>query len=178
MKELRIDDHLTLAVLRESDIPDLTSAVQENLEHIGPWMIWAVKDYGETQAREFVERNLEIDDKAQSFGIFYDGKLSGCAGYVAHDEHDIAEIGYWITRGLQGKGIITLVTRALAEHAFRDMNVTWVEIRAAALNLRSRGVPERLKFDLAERRKDAHPLPNGIVDDLVIYRMHKRNWGF
>jgi ribosomal-protein-serine acetyltransferase len=177
MKELRIDDDLTLAKLRKGDIDELAAVVKSNLPHIGPWMIWAVKDYGVKHAQEFIERNLENEDpKAQTFGIFYQGKIAGCAGFVPGDKKGVAEIGYWISREHQGKGIITRCTKALTDHAFRDLNVDRVEIRAAALNLRSRAVPERLRFDLEERYKAGHALPNGIIDDLVVYAMHKRNW--
>jgi ribosomal-protein-serine acetyltransferase len=178
MKELRIDEHLTLAALRESDADELAAAVRENLEHIGPWMIWAVKDYGLEHAREFIERNLDVDAKAQSFGLFVDGSIAGCIGFVPRDEHDMAEIGYWIAHDLQGKGIVSRAVRALIDHAFMDLGVTIVEIRAAALNLRSRAIAEKFKFELVERVKDGHPLPNGIIDDLVVYSMHKRNWNF
>lgn len=176
MKDLRIDDELTLSVLRESDVEELSEAVKRNLPHIGPWMIWAVPDYGEKQAREFIERNVDALPGTQSLGVFYKGRISGCAGFVPREEHDVAEIGYWIDKGLQGKGIVTRISRALIDHAFRDLGVTMVEIRAAALNLRSRAVAERLRFELIDRKSKAHPLPNGITDDLVVYSMHKRNW--
>lgn len=176
MKELRIDDDLTLAVLRETDAGELADAVRENLEHISPWMIWAVKDYGLKHATEFIGRNLDAGPGAQSFGLLYKGRISGCIGFVEREDKGVAEIGYWLAKELVGKGIITKCTRALTDHAFRDLNVDRVEIHSAALNLRSRAVAERLKFELLERRKDAHPLPNGIVDDLVVYSIHKRNW--
>ena len=176
MKEIYLDNDLALAELRESDIDELAEAVRANLPHIGPWMVWAVKDYGVKESREFVERNIGAEPGAQSFGVIYKGKISGCAGYVPRDEKGVAEIGYWIDRDLQGKGIVTRIARALIDHAFRDLGVDRVEIRAAALNFRSRAVAERLRFDLEDRRKDAHPLPNGIIDDLVVYSMHKRNW--
>ena len=177
MKELGIDDDLTLAELREGDIEELAAVVAANLSHLGVWMPWAVRDYGVKHAREFVERNLGNEDpKGRTFGIFYKGKIAGCAGFVPRDKRGVAEIGYWISHEHQGKGIITRCTKALTDHAFRDLNVDRVEIGAAALNLRSRAIPERLRFDLEERRKAAHPLPNGIIDDLVIYSMHKRNW--
>jgi ribosomal-protein-serine acetyltransferase len=176
MKEIIIDDRLKLSVLRQSDVEELAAAVQANLEHIGPWMAWAVKDYGETHAREFIERNLDVDAKAQSYGLFMDGKIAGCIGFVPREEFDIAEIGYWIAHELQGKGIVTRVVRALIDHTFMNLGVTFVEIRAAALNLRSRAIPEKFKFELIDRIKDGHPLPNGVIDDLVVYSMHKRNW--
>lgn len=177
MKEIYLDDKLILAELRESDIDELAAVVRENLPHIGPWMIWAVEDYGRGHAEEFVMRNIANDDpKAQTFGIFYEGKISGCAGYVPRDDKGVAEIGYWITSGHQGKGIVTRCATALVDHAFRDLEVDRVEIRAAALNFRSRAVPERLRFELEERVKGAHALPGGIIDDLVVYSMHKRNW--
>lgn len=177
MRELRVDDDLTLSVLRESDIDVLAEAVQRNLEHIGPWQVWAVPDYGIKQAEDFITRNLvKTDPKAVAFGTFYKGELIGCTGFVPRDEGDIAEIGYWIDKDHQGKGIVTKVTRALTEYSFQTLGVSRVEIHAAALNLRSRAVAERLKFEMIERRKDAHPLPKGIIDDLVIYSMQRRNW--
>lgn len=177
MKEIRIDDDLYLGVLRESDQGELTDTVQRNLPHLGPWMPWAVPDYGEKHAREFLERTGRVENpKDQAFGIFYKGRIAGCTGYVPRHEHDVAEIGYWIDHDLQGKGIVTRVTRALADHAFRDLGVAIVEIHSSALNLRSRAVAERLRFEMIERRKGAHPLPNGIIDDLVIYSMQRRNW--
>jgi len=177
MKEIRIDDDLYLGVLRESDAAELAETVRRNLEHIGPWLPWAIPDYGVKHAREFIDRNTAVENpKLQSFGVFYEGAISGCIGFVPRDEHNIAEIGYWIDHSLQGKGIVTRVTRALVDHAFRDLGASLVDIRAAALNLRSRAVAERLRFELIERRKGAHPLPNGIVDDLVVYRMNVRNW--
>jgi ribosomal-protein-serine acetyltransferase len=177
MKELRIDDDLTLAELRESDVEELAAVVSANQPHLFAWVPWAVEDYGARHAREFIERNLANEDpEAQAFGIFYKGKLAGCIGFVPRDEKGVAEIGYWVSRDTQGRGIITRSTRALADHAFRDLNVTRVEIRAAASNLRSRAVPERLHFDLDAQLKAAHPLPTGVVDDLVVYTMHKRNW--
>ena len=119
MKELGIDDDLTLAKLREGDINELAAVVAANLSHLGVWMPWAVKDYGVENAREFIERNLGNEDpKARTFGIFYEGKIAGCAGFVPQDEKGVAEIGYWISREHQGKGIITRCTRALADHAF------------------------------------------------------------
>ncbi|HEV7929019.1 MAG TPA: GNAT family protein [Nitrosospira sp.] len=178
MREIRIDDDLTLVELSEGDIDSLAAVVKENLPHIGPWQLWAVPDYGVKQAREFVERNIGAGPGTQSFGIFYEGKLSGCAGYVPRDEKGVAEIGYWISSEHQGKGIVTRCARALIEHAFRYLGADRVEIHAAALNFRSRAVAERLRFDLEERRKNAHPLPNGIIDDLVVYSIHKRNWNF
>ena len=179
MKEIYLDNDLNLAELRESDIDELAEVVKANLPHIGPWMVWAVADYGRGHAEEFVMRNIANEDpKAQSFGIFYRGKLSGCAGYVPRDEKGVAEIGYWVSHEHQGKGIVTRCTRALIDHAFRDLGVDRVEVHAAALNFRSRAVAERLRFELEERRKNAHPLPNGIIDDLVVYSIHKRNWNF
>lgn len=177
MKELRVDGDLTLSVLREGDIEELAEAVQRNLEHLGPWQVWAVKDYGTRHAEEFITLNLaNTDPKSQAFGIFLKGRLIGCTGFVPREEFHIAEIGYWIDKEEQGKGFVTRVAHALTDYVFMTLGVSTVEIRAAALNLRSRAVAERLKFELIERRKDAHPLPNGIVDDLVIYAMQKRNW--
>lgn len=177
MKEIRIDDDLFLAVLRGSDVDELTDVVQRNLPHIGPWMAWAVADYSEKQTREYLERSMAVEDpKAQGFGIIYKGKIAGSTGFVPRHEHGIAEIGYWIDHDLQGKGIVTKVTRALAGYAFRDLGVETVEIHTSALNLRSRAVAERLRFELIERREGAHTMPSGIIDDLVIYSIQKRNW--
>ena len=179
MAAFKINENLELRILQEEDVLVLAALVKENLPHLQPWVKWAADDYDVEQAGDFIRQNLDNTSKykAPSYGIFYENELVGCIGFVKIDrEEKLAEIGYWISAEHQGKGIITQCNRALVEHSFDNLKMQRIEIRAAASNLRSRAVPERLGFKLAGQFKDAHPLPGERIDDLVVYAISAEEW--
>lgn len=181
MPVFKINENLELRILREEDVKELASLVKENLPHLQPWMLWAVDEYDIEHAQTFIRQNLDniSTDKPPTYGIFYQGELSGCIGFVKLDrvKKKQAEIGYWISAEHQGKGLITECTRALTAYCFDTLKLDRVEIHSAASNVRSRAVPERLGFKLTRQFKDDHPLPGGRFDDQVDYEMSAREWG-
>jgi peptidoglycan/LPS O-acetylase OafA/YrhL/RimJ/RimL family protein N-acetyltransferase len=179
MPAFKINDNLELRTLQEEDVLVLAGLVKENLPHLQPWMLWAVDDYDVEQAGNFIRQNLDdaANQKAPSYGIFYEGELIGCVGFVKLDrESRLAEIGYWISAEHEGKGLITECTRTLIEYCFDELNMARVEIRAAASNERSRAIPERFGFKLTGQFKDEHPLPDSKIDDLGIYEISAGDW--
>ncbi|HEV7645798.1 MAG TPA: GNAT family N-acetyltransferase [Pyrinomonadaceae bacterium] len=179
MPEFKINDNLELRTLQEEDVLVLAGLVKENLPHLQPWMLWAVDDYDARHAGDFIRQNLANTSKykAPSYGIFYEGELIGCIGFVKLDvESRLAEIGYWISAEHEGKGLITECTRTLIEYCFDELNIARIEIRAAASNERSRAIPEKFGFKLTGQFKDEHPLPDSKIDDLVIYEITAREW--
>jgi ribosomal-protein-serine acetyltransferase len=79
-----------------------------------------------------------------------------------------AIIGYWLAEEYEGRGLITRAVRALIDHAFGEWQLHRVEIRAAAENVRSRAVPERLGFTQEGVLREAE-LVGGEYQDLVVY---------
>ena len=81
------------------------------------------------------------------FGIFRDGRFIGSIGFNQFDwQSQRTEIGYWIDKHEEGKGIITKSSECLIRYAFNDLRMNRVEIRCSTENVRSSAIPERLGF--------------------------------
>ena len=70
---------------------------------------------------------------------------------------------------------MTRACRALVTHAFRELGLHRVEIRAAPGNRRSRAIPERLGFRQEGILRDAE-WPYDHYVDLVVYAMLADEW--
>lgn len=101
-------------------------------------------------------------------GIWDHGKLVGFAGLFDIDpSFQSAELGYWVDKGSEGRGLVTLACRALLEYAFEELKLHRVELRCAATNDRSIAVAERLGFRLEGRLVKADRVGGEWVDFLV-----------
>ncbi|HET9206978.1 MAG TPA: GNAT family N-acetyltransferase, partial [Burkholderiaceae bacterium] len=58
------------------------------------------------------------------------------------------EIGYWVRRSEQGRGLITEAVQTLVRFAFDGLRARRVEVRMSSMNHRSRAVAERCGFTL------------------------------
>ena len=109
-------------------------------------------------------------------GIWLKGKLVGVVGMDRIDwPNKTAEIGYWLGKGQEGKGLVTKCCRFLVEFAFMELKLNRLEIRCAPGNLRSRGIPERLGFTIEGRLKEAEWLYDHF-EDHVFYALLAEEW--
>ncbi|HEX6125950.1 MAG TPA: GNAT family N-acetyltransferase [Pyrinomonadaceae bacterium] len=147
--EFRLDDEITLRAWRESDVDVAYESVIRNLEHLEPFMHWATPDYSIESSKKFLLDAItnRIERKNLGLGIFRGSSLIGSIGFVKFDwTSRKTEIGYWIDKSEEGKGIITRACKRLIEYAFSDLAMNRIEIRCSAENRRSASVPERLGF--------------------------------
>jgi ribosomal-protein-serine acetyltransferase len=151
MLGLKIDDEIELRVFQEKDADEIYAAVKANYEHLRPFLHWVTPDYSLETAREFIERNQKAaaEKKNEAFGVYYQNKFAGTVGFVKLEQDSrLAEIGYWISKDFEGKGIITKSCKALINYAFDELKMNRIEIRCATENLKSRAIAERLGFQL------------------------------
>ena len=151
MPGLKVNDEIELRQYSEKDAAELFAVVTANFEHLRPFLHWVTPDYSLECATDFIVQNqtAAAEKKRAGYGIFYHKKLVGAAGFVKLDwSSRSAEIGYWIARDFEGKGLVTKSCRALIKHAFVDLKMNRIEIRCATENIKSRAVPERLGFQL------------------------------
>lgn len=151
MFSLKIRDDIELYGIAEKDAEEIFKLVKENYEHLRPFLHWVTPDYSLASAREFVERSQKAfaENISQTFGIFHDGKIVGVIGFVLFNWHSRrTEIGYWIAKSYEGRGIITESCEALINYAFQELKMNRIEIHCATENTRSRRIPEKLNFKL------------------------------
>jgi RimJ/RimL family protein N-acetyltransferase len=160
----------------DDDVPALTVAVVESLDHLQPWMVWATPETATED--EFARFRVESDARAADgheavFGIF-DAETGAVRGGVGlHDrvgslQDGAVEIGYWLHVGATGQGLMTRVVAHLTDLSLAHDGIRWVEIRCDEANRASAAVPRRLGFTLAATIPSDRPqAPADTARDLI-----------
>lgn len=160
------------------DLDELAAVVQANHEHLSPWLPWVGSIHAAEDERMYVQMGMdkELHNNGFEAGIYWHGRLVGSIGmhYVA-PETRATELGYWLSADSTGHGLMTMCVRAVLAYCFDTLQLNRVEIRAAAGNLRSKAVPERLGFRLEGVLRQAHAL-YGTLHDLAIYGLLAEEW--
>ncbi|MGI8813292.1 MAG: GNAT family N-acetyltransferase [Pyrinomonadaceae bacterium] len=178
MLSVQIDENITLELPQTHHAEEIAAVVRKNLERLQLWMPWAVDDYSAESARFFAQNNLKVFSENGSFGLLikFDGKLAGSIGF--HDLDRVnrsANIGYWIAKEFEGRGIVTHCCRVLIDYLFELLDLNRVQINCNVENKRSRAVPERLGFTLEGIQRQGEWL-NGEFHDWAIYAVLKEDW--
>ena len=150
--------------------------VDREREQLRLWLPWVDATRSEDDILAFTRRTLEQFASNAGFAaaVWEHGKLAGVIG-----THNInwlyrkAEIGYWLAREFQGRGLMTDACRAVVKHLLVEMDLNRVEIHCACRNEKSRAIPRRLGFTLEGTLREAQLL-NGEFLDLEVYGMLRR----
>ena len=153
-------------------------AIEESLEHLRPWMAWAIewpksRDDQLAMMREWEQRRRAGLD--EFLGVWLDGELVGSCGLHFRIGAGGAEIGYWIHPAHTRRGLATEVARQLCERAFSDPAMDRVEIHHDRANAASGGVPPKLGFELIgdTRRAPVAPAEEGVER---VWRLSRAAW--
>ena len=162
-----VGEGIELRAWREDDVQIGFDVVIRNREHLETFSRWMTPDYSLESARTFIIESItnRLQRKDLRLGIFRESKLIGSIGFVYFDlDAKKTEIGYWIDKDEEGKGIITRACRVLIDYAFNELEMNRVEIRCSTKNLRSGAVPERLGFTKEAVLRQAERLKDGLHD--------------
>ncbi|MEM9026371.1 MAG: GNAT family protein [Verrucomicrobiota bacterium] len=170
------DAYLTPLDLRDaSAIYMETERSRRYLREFLPWVdhVKAVED-----TRRFItaESKHVFGGKKIHVTIWCEGQFAGiCSLFDINKANRSATVGYWLGKSFQGRGLMTRTVRALIEHAFVELHLNRVEIRAHPENKPSRAIPERLGFVLEGTLVEAEWLYDKYVDSCV-YGITLNRW--
>ena len=178
MFALDVGGGLALRLHESRHAGELYDLVDRNREHLAPWFPWVETTRGTEDSRAFIERGLRRFAAGNGFeaGLVEDGRLVGCLGlhYVARPE-DATEVGYWLARDAQRRGLMRRAIAGLLPHLFEDLGLNRVEIRCDPANARSRAVPERLGFEREGVLREAGVHGDRRFDH-VVYGLLRDDW--
>ncbi len=146
---LKIDPHFELVPIANHHVRPLFHIIDHDRHYLRQWQNWP--DYIRTldDVRAIVRRSDEKRATNNGFDlvILYQGEIVGKIGlvYVAWGDSR-TEIGYWLAKEYQGKGIMTRACRAVTDYALTEMGLEGVHVRVAVGNMGSRAIPERIGF--------------------------------
>jgi len=171
-------DGFEIRLLEERHADEMFAAVDRNREHLRQWLPWVDATKTADDGLAFIRSSLEMFAAHQGFAaaIWYRNRVAGVIGTHRIDwRNRRVELGYWLAREFEGKGIITDACRLAITHLFREMDLNRVEIRCAAGNAKSSAIPRRLGFKLEGTHRDEE-LVNGRYHDLLVFGMLKSEW--
>jgi ribosomal-protein-serine acetyltransferase len=159
-----------------ADLDASAEAVLSSLEHLRPWMPWAV-DFSRSAQAEFLagcERDWE-SGAMFNYAILVDGEIAGSTGLMARIGPRGLEIGYWVGQAYTRRGLATAAAAALVTEAFTLPGVDYVQIVHDELNVPSGGIPRKLGFTQIERRPLDHK-PLGGTGMGVVWEITRHQW--
>lgn len=100
--------------------------------------------------RKWIERNeyKREHNLEYSYAIVYGEEVVGGCGIIIHQEHNhVGEIGYFIDRNFEGRGIVTKAVQMLEEIAFDELGLVRLEIRMDPRNKASEKVAVKNNYE-------------------------------
>jgi ribosomal-protein-serine acetyltransferase len=178
MFTLKVDHEIELQLFQRQHALKLFQLIEENREHLREWMPWVDSMTSPFQIETVIPvwLNQFAENSGLNVGILYRGELVGSLGLHQIDWYNsMASIGYYLAKKAEGHGIITRSVKALLNYCFFQLGLNRIEIRCGVKNIKSRAIPERLRFVREGTVRDGEQL-NGHFHNLIIYSMLAREW--
>jgi ribosomal-protein-serine acetyltransferase len=178
MLGIRVDDEIFLRLHEERQADELFRLVEQNRDHLRPWMPWVDATRSPDDIRAYLRGTLQslADGKVYGFVILDRGEMVGSTDLRVTVEAKEGEVGYWIAESAQGRGIVTRTTQALVRFAFDELGMNRFVIRCAVDNVRSCAVPERLGFTLEGTYRQRDLIPDRPARDQHVYALLRSEW--
>jgi ribosomal-protein-serine acetyltransferase len=146
-------ERLLIRAPRPGDGAAVNEAVRETIKKLQWWMPWAKNTPTARQSEAFVRRSARRYRARTEFNLTgWDRRSRDFV--LASGLHPRAwsvpsfEIGYWIRRRAEGKGLVTEAVKAIAAFGFDVLRAARLEIRCDTRNRRSARVALRCGFVL------------------------------
>ncbi|HOI48205.1 MAG TPA: GNAT family protein [Prolixibacteraceae bacterium] len=178
MEYLHLDDDLHLERIKPGHATTIFGAIDRDREYLRKWLPFVDQTRKLADTENFI-RLLGIDsgkERDDVYCIWYKGEFAGLIGYKDSDPiNHKTEIGYWLARHMQGKGIMTRCVEKLTDFAFRNLKRNRVQIKVAVGNAKSAAIPKRLGFRYEGTERDGEFHTRRYLD-LEIYSFLKKEW--
>jgi ribosomal-protein-serine acetyltransferase len=178
MFTLDINESVSLALVQPSFAGRYLAIVEAERDYLSEWLAWPPHADSEEFFLRFIRGALHdyADGKSMTCAVLYQGVVVGNVSYNSICRNlGKAEIGYWLSKEYQGRGIMTTAVRYLIDDAFNRLKLHKVQISAAAENEPSRALCERLHMTLEGIIRNSENL-NGRVVDHAVYGIQSAQW--
>ena len=171
-------ERLVLRCWEPSDAPRLKEAVDSSLDHLRPWMPWAVHEPQPLDEKVRLLRRFRGDfDLGEDFvyGLFSrdEEDVVGGSGLHTRVGEDAFEIGYWLRADRTGQGLATEAAAALTRVGLELCGADRIEIRVDPANERSSAVPRKLGFAHEGTLRRRLPASGGGRRDVAIFSLFR-----
>lgn len=175
---LQVTPDIVLRTYEEADAAAFFSVVEANRSHLRSWIPWVDRTTKEAHCLELIRsgKQDQQDQKALHFGIFKNDVLIGGLGmHTWNQELRKVEIGYWLVKEAEGKGLMSQCLERFLSFLFGQLDLNKVELKYLPDNKRSGILAEKFHFKIEGILRDSI-LVNGALRDLVVTGLLKREY--
>lgn len=156
---LEIDAEFVLRSPEHVDADALFMVIDGHRDHLGRFLDWVDETRSVADVHDYVARAQEGERAGTELTFLVERvstrELCGSVGLDGlNREAASAELGYWLREDLQGQGLATRAAQCLIDHAFDQMGLRHLTLRAAPVNTRSCALAQRLGFRRNESAGD------------------------
>jgi RimJ/RimL family protein N-acetyltransferase len=167
---------LVIRCWRPEDAPLAKAAIDASLDHLRPWMPWAMDEPTslEEKVNSLRRSRGRFDlDQDYAYGIFSadESRVLGACGLHTRLGPNAYEIGYWIHKDFVKRGLATEAVAALTRVGFEAGVVDRIEIRITAGNLASAAIPSKLGYRLEGTLGRRLTGSDGELHDMMIWTL-------
>ena len=171
-----LDDGSFVRTFTPDDDVAVFALVDAERERLHRWFGWVEKTTTVLDQRAWIDRALAAEHDLDGNGIWLaEGELAGSIGMSVNTLDHNAEMGYWLAAAHEGRGLATRASARLLDHAFGELGLRRMTIRAAVPNERSRAVARRLGFTEEGVMRQSGRTGVGY-EDMVVYGMLSEEW--
>lgn len=175
---IRLSEEIDLRISSPDQAEALIQAIENNRTYLGEFLPWVpyMNTLSDsitylTQSQVNCAAGTEL-----SYNIYKNNTLIGRIGIHQIDRsNNNASIGYWLSEGAQGNGIITTCCTTLIDIGFEQLDFHRLEILTATHNRKSSAIPIRLGFFHEGIMRQVERHANQYFD-LNIFSILKEEW--
>lgn len=178
MFRIPIGENAELRPLEPWQAAEFLDHMDRAREYVDPWVPWAGRSTDLDSARTVLQQYADraAADTGRIYGIWLDDVLVGGVLFVSFDARSgVCEVGCWLERSAEGRGLVTRAVRQMVDWAFRERGMHRVEWVNAAHNVRSANVAQRLGMHLDGVLREAFPY-RGARHDNQVWSVLAHEW--
>ena len=156
------------------DAEQVHKAIIETYPGLKCWLSWMQKKPTLLEIKKNLKKAASDFKKAEDLRLhIFDKKTTDFIGASGLHRIDWSvpkfEIAYWCRKKYQKKGYITEAVKTINFLAFKKLGAKRVEILIDEKNIKSKRIPQRLKFKLEGLIKNHSRNPQGKLRNLLLY---------
>jgi ribosomal-protein-serine acetyltransferase len=176
-----IDDDLLLRSYQPDDAPELFRCVDASRQHLRPFLNWVDQTTQVEHSLQFIHMSIAQQHAGEglALGIFLQQERRLIGGIGLHHWHrseQRAQIGYWISKDCEGRGLMMRSAARLIDFGFRKLSLNKLEIHCLARNMRSLSLAQRLGFQLEGCIRQSYRSVAGSLEDVIVSGLLRGEW--
>ncbi len=164
---------LILRPYRETDIPELLPLI--GTREVAATTLRIAHPYNEQHARDFLKLAEDPDKLWLAITLRSDGRQIGGMGLRVEQQHQNAEIGYWLGVEYWGKGYATEGAREMLRYGFEDLKLNRIHASHFKHNSASGHILKKLGMRYEGCQREQLRKWDQFVDS-ELYGILRREW--